>query len=278
MLSEQASPAGQDAHGAHQNGEGHGRAGTVALAFASVGVVYGDIGTSPLYALREALTHAAVDGTVSDGEVIGIVSLLIWALFVIVTVKYVFFLLRADNRGEGGTLSLMALAQKALGRRSTLHLRAGHHRRGAVLRRRHDHARHLGAVGGRGPETRHAAVRALRHRRSRSAILVSLFVVQRRGTAGVARWFGPITVVWFLVLGGAGPVPHRRRPAHSARVQSACTRCSFLFYARRDRLRRAGRGLPRRHRRRGALRRHGPFRPQADPAGLDRARVSRRWC
>ena len=141
MLSEQASPAGQDAHGAHQNGEGHGRAGTVALAFASVGVVYGDIGTSPLYALREALTHAAVNGTVSDGEVIGIVSLLIWAIFVVVTVKYIFFLLHADNRGEGGTLALMALAQKAFGRRSTLHLRARHHRRGAVLRRRHDHAR-----------------------------------------------------------------------------------------------------------------------------------------
>src|SRR5271167_4783738 len=87
-----------------------------ALALGSVGVVFGDIGTSPLYAMREALAHtrATVEPHIA---VLGVVSLVLWTLTLIVTVKYVIFLMRADNRGEGGTLALMALAQQALGRR-----------------------------------------------------------------------------------------------------------------------------------------------------------------
>ncbi|MGH6821535.1 MAG: KUP/HAK/KT family potassium transporter, partial [Methylocella sp.] len=85
-----------------------------AMALGSLGVVYGDIGTSPLYALRESLNHIEAAG-VTDTGVIGTVSLLLWALFFTVTAKYVLFLMHADNRGEGGTLSLMALAQSALG-------------------------------------------------------------------------------------------------------------------------------------------------------------------
>ena len=88
------------------------------LALGSVGVVYGDIGTSPLYALREALHQASRDGILGESEVIGIVSLLLWTLILIVTLKYVVLMLRADNRGEGGTLSLLALAQRAVGRRT----------------------------------------------------------------------------------------------------------------------------------------------------------------
>ena len=99
----------------------------------SMGVVYGDIGTSPLYALKTSLAHMKSDGVV-ESEVIGIVSLLIWALFVVVTLKYVFFMMRADNKGEGGTLSLMALARKSLGRRLQDHLPARRHRRGACSR------------------------------------------------------------------------------------------------------------------------------------------------
>ena len=83
----------------------------------SVGVVYGDIGTSPLYALKESIHHAAKDGLLRS-EIIGIVSLLLWAIMIVVTIKYVVFIMRADNKGEGGTLSLMALAQKAAGRRT----------------------------------------------------------------------------------------------------------------------------------------------------------------
>ena len=114
------------------------------LAIASIGVVYGDIGTSPLYALRESLAHTRKLGF-GDEAVVGTVSMLLWALFFTVTAKYVLFLMRADNKGEGGTLSLMALAQKALGRRSTLVFFLGCRRCGAVLGRRDHHARNLGA-------------------------------------------------------------------------------------------------------------------------------------
>lgn len=76
------------------------------LALGSVGVVYGDIGTSPLYAFREALKPVAIDG-LTRFEVISLISLMIWALTIIVTIKYVLFLLRADNEGEGGTLSCL---------------------------------------------------------------------------------------------------------------------------------------------------------------------------
>ena len=87
------------------------------LALGSVGVVYGDIGTSPLYAFREALRPIAADGVTRD-EVIGLISLMIWALTIIVTLKYVLFLLRADNHGEGGTLSLLALLMKKINGRA----------------------------------------------------------------------------------------------------------------------------------------------------------------
>ncbi|MDZ4319661.1 MAG: KUP/HAK/KT family potassium transporter, partial [Phenylobacterium sp.] len=85
-----------------------------ALALGSVGVVFGDIGTSPLYAMREALAHSRSGGT-DELAVFGVVSLVTWALILIVTLKYVIFLLQADNKGEGGTLALMALAQRSLG-------------------------------------------------------------------------------------------------------------------------------------------------------------------
>src|SRR5689334_16404791 len=87
-----------------------------ALTLGSIGVVYGDIGTSPLYAFREAIVAATSGGEVTQAAVLGVLSLIFWALIVIVTLKYVLLLLRADNNGEGGTLTLMALAQRALGR------------------------------------------------------------------------------------------------------------------------------------------------------------------
>src|SRR5262249_40489187 len=97
--------------------EGHQEHGSVvALTLGSIGVVYGDIGTSPLYARGEAVRAAiGTEGTVTEPIVIGVLSLILWALIVVVTLKYVVILLRADNNGEGGTLALMALAQRALG-------------------------------------------------------------------------------------------------------------------------------------------------------------------
>ena len=104
---------------AELNGHGStpGRTAFLALTVGSIGVVYGDIGTSPLYALREAVSASIGDGgAISRESVFGVLSLILWALIITVTLKYVVILLRADNNGEGGTLALMALAQRALRR------------------------------------------------------------------------------------------------------------------------------------------------------------------
>ena len=97
-------------------------AGFWGLTLGSIGVVYGDIGTSPLYALREAVVAAsgAEHEELTRASVLGVVSLILWALIVVVTLKYVLILLRADNNGEGGTLTLMALASRAVGRVSNV--------------------------------------------------------------------------------------------------------------------------------------------------------------
>ncbi|SMF36088.1 KUP system potassium uptake protein [Tistlia consotensis] len=182
--------------------DGQAGQGVAALTLGSIGVVYGDIGTSPLYALREGLRYAARDGLLPS-EVIGVVSLLLWALIVIVTGKYVLFLLRADNHGEGGTLSLLALTQSALGRRTAVLLLLGI--AGAALFYG-DAAitpaiSVLSAVEGLGLVTPDLAPYVLP---LAVAILVALFAVQHRGTGAIARWFGPITALWFLVMAVAG--------------------------------------------------------------------------
>ena len=120
------------------------------LMLGCIGVVYGDIGTSPLYALRESVL-AAVGPTAQAGEevILGILSLIIWALILIVTVKYVMILLRADNNGEGGTLALMALARRALGGNEPHHHAARHDQRGAVLWRCDDYAGPVRPIGRR---------------------------------------------------------------------------------------------------------------------------------
>lgn len=174
-----------------------------ALTLGSVGVVFGDIGTSPLYAFREAVHNAAHGGPVSREIVLGVLSLILWSLIVVVTIKYVLLLLRADNNGEGGTLSLMALGQRALGRRSWLLLA-------------------LGVIGGSmflgdamitpaisvlsAVEGLKIAAPALEHYVVPVAIviLICLFSVQSRGTAMVANAFGPVMIIWFLTLGVMG--------------------------------------------------------------------------
>ena len=117
MTDSVSAPAGSDAP-ANGSAETRSHAGFWGLAVGSIGVVYGDIGTSPLYALREAVVAASgpEHGELTRTAVLGVVSLILWALFIIVTLKYVVILLRADNNGEGGTLTLMALASRAVGR------------------------------------------------------------------------------------------------------------------------------------------------------------------
>ncbi len=173
-----------------------------ALTIGAVGVVYGDIGTSPIYALREALRPVAKDG-LERTEVLGLLSLLAWTLILVVTVKYVLFLLRQDNRGEGGVLALYTLARLAIGRRSipTLVLAIA----GAALFAGDASITPaisvLSAVEGAGlvfPHLDHWVVPLT------MGILFGLFFIQRQGTARIAVAFGPIMAIWFTMLGVTG--------------------------------------------------------------------------
>jgi KUP system potassium uptake protein len=176
-----------------------------ALTLGSIGVVFGDIGTSPLYAFREAVAGAAGHEPVTRIIVLGVLSLILWALFIVVTAKYVLLLLRADNNGEGGTLSLMALGQRALGRRSWPLLALGV--LGASMFIGDSMITPaisvLSAVEGlklAAPALEHYVVPLT------VFILVVLFAVQSGGTARVATAFGPVMVLWFSVLAVTGLV------------------------------------------------------------------------
>jgi KUP system potassium uptake protein len=174
-----------------------------ALTFGSIGVVFGDIGTSPLYAFREAVHNAAHGGPVSREIVLGVLSLILWSLIVVVTIKYVLLLLRADNNGEGGTLSLMALGQRALGRRTPLLVGLGVIGASMFL----GDAMITPAISVLSAvEGLKIATPALEDYVVPLAlvILICLFAVQSRGTALVASAFGPVMIVWFLTLGVMG--------------------------------------------------------------------------
>jgi KUP system potassium uptake protein len=175
-----------------------------ALTFGSIGVVYGDIGTSPLYALREAVLAASGDGaSVTPEAVYGVLSLIFWSLIVVVTLKYVLILLRADNNGEGGTLALTALAFRALGRRTPLVIALG--TVGAAMFYGSTLITPalsvLSAVEGLQVAT--AAFRPYVLPLT-VILLVALFSVQSHGTARVSALFAPITTIWFLVIAVAG--------------------------------------------------------------------------
>jgi KUP system potassium uptake protein len=171
-----------------------------ALTLGSIGVVYGDIGTSPLYALREAVVAASAGGAVTSQAVLGVLSLILWSLIVVVTLKYVVLLMRADNHGEGGTLALMALAQRGVTKAAgTLVLlgiiSAALFFGDAVIT---PALSVLSAIEGikllapaSGPYVVPITV----------LILLALFAVQSRGTARVAAFFGPIMLIWFLAIG-----------------------------------------------------------------------------
>ena len=174
-----------------------------ALTLGSVGVVYGDIGTSPLYAFREAVTAASGSGPIQRGVVLAVLSMILWSLIVVVTLKYVLLLLRADNNGEGGTLSLTALASRALGRRTTPIFILGM----------------VGAAMFYGDSLITPAISVLSAIEGLKlvtprfeeyvvpltiVILIALFAVQSRGTARVATFFGPIMTLWFIAIAAAG--------------------------------------------------------------------------
>ncbi len=196
---------------AEAHGDTHSTAGFKALMLGSIGVVYGDIGTSPLYALREAVIAASGGGVATPQAVLGVVSLILWALIIVVTLKYVVILLRADNHGEGGTLALMALAQRAVT-----------YGGGAIVL--------LGIVSGAlfyGDAVITPALSVLSAIEGIKLvteafepyvvpltvlILFVLFAVQSRGTARVAAFFGPVMCVWFAVIAIAAITPIMRHP------------------------------------------------------------------
>jgi len=199
-----SAPTAAVPHGTITDGAGGVKVGFWSLTLGCIGVVYGDIGTSPLYAFRESILAATGSGHAPDELVVlGILSLIIWALLLIVTAKYVLILLRADNNGEGGTLALMALASRALGR-------AG----GPIVL--------LGIISGAlfyGDAIITPALSVLSAIEGLTVItpafetwvvpltvviLVVLFTVQSRGTAKVASFFGPVMVIWFFAIAAPG--------------------------------------------------------------------------
>ncbi|MGE0827796.1 MAG: potassium transporter Kup [Hyphomonadaceae bacterium] len=192
-------------HGSSQAAR-HG--GFWALLIGSIGVVFGDIGTSPIYAFKESIRHVAEDG-VARGEVIGIISLIFWALTILVTVKYVILVLAMDNKGEGGTLALMALVQRAIGRRTALIFLIGVF--GAALF--YGDAIITPAISVLSAVEGLEQVPGLEGRISQQlvlaiacGILVGVFFIQSRGTGRVGAWFGPITLIWFLTMGFLGAI------------------------------------------------------------------------
>ncbi|MDR6659903.1 MULTISPECIES: potassium transporter Kup [Tardiphaga] len=180
---------------------GHSTASFGSLVMGSIGVVYGDIGTSPLYALREALVAAGGHKApgIDNEAILGVLSLILWALIIVVTLKYVVLLLRADNNGEGGPLALMALAQRAIGSSGPVVVMLGI----------------IAAALFYGDAVITPALSVLSAIEGVKlvttafdpyvvpltiVILVALFAVQSRGTAKVATFFGPIMCLWFIVI------------------------------------------------------------------------------
>lgn len=191
-----------------------GQQGLAALTLAAIGVVYGDIGTSPLYTVKEIFApHTGVP--LDAPHLIGAVSTIFWALMLVVTLKYVILILRADNHGEGGGLALTALAARAVEQRPAL-------RRGLLL---------LGVFGATlfyGDSLITPAISVLGAMEGLEvltpalkpwvvpttvAILIGLFLVQRFGTAVVGRFFGPVIVLWFTVLAAVGIWHITQQPA-----------------------------------------------------------------
>ncbi len=205
---------------------GHSSDSFWVLALGSIGVVFGDIGTSPLYALQTALGQFKQSGLAAR-DVIGVVSLIIWALLIIVTAKYVVFLMQADNKGEGGILSLKALAQRALGQSTTIAFLLGV--AGSALFSGDaiitPAISVLSALEGLKQVDADLAPYILP---ATVVILVLLFTAQSRGTAGVAAFFGPIMVVFFLVNAALG-VAHIAAAWQILQALSPAPGVSFIF-------------------------------------------------
>ena len=172
-----------------------------ALAVAAVGVVYGDIGTSPLYALKEVFAHGH-GVALTPANIIGVVSMIIWTLTIVVSIKYVSLILRADNNGEGGIMAMIALASSAVGRSSKLYPvivitgltgAALFYGDGVIT----PAISVLSAVEGLDVATPAFKSYVLP---ITVVVITGLYFVQKRGTGKIAIVFGPIMMLWFGVL------------------------------------------------------------------------------
>ena len=250
--------------------------GLIALVVGALGVVYGDLGTSPLYSIREAFEGQSHRLAVDRVNVMGAVSIIVWTLVLIIGIKYVLLVLRADNHGEGGILALTALVApretSATGRRV----------RGGILVL-------LGLFGtallfGDGMITPAISVlSAVEGIELVSpgldsavvpisvAILIGLFAIQRFGTGAVGRLFGPVMVVWFATMARARRGQPRSLAGDRWGGQSG-ERRPLLHHQHHQRFLVDGIAVPRRHRRRSAVCRHGSLRPATDPVWLVRRR------
>jgi KUP system potassium uptake protein len=201
-----------DAHSAAAAHGATGRLPTAATLLTVLGVVYGDIGTSPLYALKTSLLHFAAEG-IERADVLGILSMIFWSLILVVTVKYVLLIMRADNRGEGGIMALTALAQRVLANNRVRWAAALTGIAGACL------------FFGDGIITPAisvlSAVEGLKVVSPTlnefvlpisTAIIVALFLVQYRGTGAMGVLFGPVCALWFLAIALLGLVEIARQP------------------------------------------------------------------
>ena len=197
----QASSAGSTAAGdVATDRAGHSNKHLPMLVVGALGVVYGDIGTSPIYAFRQALASRPTAGA-TEAEILGLLSLIVWALTITVTVKYIFFVTRADNKGEGGTLSLVALARSGFAKRAGVdhHGRACWARRCSTAtpssRRRSRCCRRSKGINEVAPGLSPWVVPIVVVHHLRAVLRAALWHGQCRSV------FGPVTAVWFLALG-----------------------------------------------------------------------------
>jgi len=197
-----------------ENHHDHTKSSLAALSLAAIGIVYGDIGTSPLYTIKEVFSpeHGL---ELNEFNIFGVISLICWGLIIIVALKYVTLILRADNRGEGGIMALTALALESVGKTSKLHLTlfvlglfgaALFYGDGVIT----PAVSVLSAIEGLevatpafGPYVVPITV----------VVIVALYAVQYKGTAGIGNWFGPIMLIWFIALAVMGVYNIAKDPA-----------------------------------------------------------------
>ena len=197
-----------------ENHQDHTKSSLAALSLAAIGIVYGDIGTSPLYTMQEVFSpeHGL---ELNEFNIFGVVSLICWGLIIIVALKYVTLILRADNRGEGGIMALTALALESVGKSSKLHLTL------FVLGL-------FGAALFYGDGVITPAVSVLSAIEGLKVatpafdpyvvpitvvVIIALYAVQYKGTAGIGNWFGPIMLIWFIALATMGVYNIAKNPA-----------------------------------------------------------------